>query len=176
MPRRRHRTPSLETEIRVKAKQIMADQMAEAMTAATLIIVSRKLDEIRALLQNAGFPQIQTPIVLAANRAVNSSIDQSGQRPVIEHPCVQCGREGVRKTKPNKFNRQGSWYCLAHAKLAQVAEYEDKVDAGFNQGSEILKQQANLQVVAQQPVQPAGSSNLAEAMASLSAEEALGVR
>lgn len=170
MPRRRYRAPSLETEIRVKAKQIMADQMAEAMTAATLIIVSRKLDEIRALLQNAGFPQIQTP-VLAANR--NTGINQGVS---IEHPCVQCGREGVRKTKPNKFNRQGSWYCLAHAKLAQVTEYEDKIDAGFNQGSPIPNQQTNLQIVPQNPVEPAGSSNLAEAMASLSAEEALGVR
>lgn len=170
MPRKRYRTPSLETEIRVKAKQIMADQMAEAMTAATLIIVSRKLDEIRALLQNAGFPQIQTP-VLAANH--NTSINQGV---TIEHPCVQCGREGVRQTKRTRFNRQGSWYCLAHQKLAAVQDFEDRVDAGFNQGAPIPNQQVNRQVAPQGPVESAGSGNLAEAMASLSAEEALGVR
>ena len=127
--RRRHRQPSLDAEIRLAAKQIMATQMAEAYKAAALGIVARKLDEIRAILNAAGVGQVYSGSIPAFNATGPAPV-----RPVatvVEHPCVQCGREGIRRTKPNAFNRTGSWYCQAHVALAAQSDFEDRVDAAL---------------------------------------------
>ena len=122
--RHRHRQPSLDAEIRAAAKQIMATQMAEAYKAAALGIVARKLDEIRAILQGAGVAQLLVSPAMAIQAPTVA-------RPIVEHPCVQCGREGIRRTKPNAFNRTGSWYCQAHVALAAQSDFEDRVDGAL---------------------------------------------
>jgi len=130
--RRRRKVVSLESEIRAKAKQIMDDQMAEAMKAAALMIVGRKLDEIRGLLQGAGFVSGQPFGVGLAPQSLSRSGD-AGLRPQpqpVENPCFQCGRPGVRKSPRTKWG-PGQWACAAHVLLLAITVDEDKVDATF---------------------------------------------
>jgi hypothetical protein len=155
--RRRHR---VYTEVRQTARQIADNGMAEAMKAATLMIVSRKLDEIRTMLAASGMsggitlPPTSPPLQPSPPLA-----------PVIKHPCVQCGREGVYKSKPSQWNRTGSWHCRIHMVLATTTELEDRMDRSVN-----TQPPRNLQQ--DFPAQPApGASTLAEAMGMATVEE-----
>ena len=124
--KRRTRTVSIEAEIRAKARQIMDDQMAEAMKAAALMIVGRKLDEIRTILSSAGLGRELA--VVAQGAPYNPSRQPVVQQQTVEHACVTCGRESIRRTKPNQWNRTGSWYCPIHVGLAAQSEFEDARD------------------------------------------------
>lgn len=120
--RRRKRQVGLEAEIRLKAREIYESGMAEAMRAAALMIVARKQDEILAILRGAGLQ--------GAAQLVMPTYNQPAvvQSPKVEHPCKHCGREGVKRTKPNRFDPAGSWYCISHVPLASAQEVEDRVD------------------------------------------------
>ncbi len=127
--KRRHRQPSLDAEIRSAAKQIAATGMADAMKAGALIVCARKidetqrkLDEIRAILQAAG-------VGAQAQVVAGHSAPHPVSAPVSAGPaCVHCGRPAVRRTKPNQWNPQGSWFCQIHAPLANQGEFEDALD------------------------------------------------
>ena len=123
--RKRHRTPSLDAEIRNAAKQIIKTQMAEAYKAAALGVVARKLDEVKAILNAAGFVGIGTITnhVQPMAAGVPSLVPQQ-----VENPCCQCGRPGVRRTRPNNFNPTGSWFCAAHQVLAARSDFDDAMD------------------------------------------------
>lgn len=122
--KKRKRGHSLESEIRRQARQIYEQGMADAMKAAALMIVARKLDEIKALLQATG---VNAPVVGVANW--NSPVAPQPQlAPVVRNPCVHCGREGVYKSKPSQWNRTGSWACRAHIALLGQIEQEDRLD------------------------------------------------
>lgn len=123
--RRRKRTLSIDAQIRAQAKQIYEAGMAQAYQGAALAIVAGKLDEIRILLQAAGF-SANIPVGNTNGRMVQTFAP--APPPPVENPCVQCGRTGVRKTRPNAFNRTGSWYCAAHQALAGQADAEDRID------------------------------------------------
>jgi hypothetical protein len=127
--RRGTRGISLESEIRAKAKQIRDDQMAEAMKAAALMIVARKQDEIIALLRSVGATNFLQAPTRSTQQIFGVGAQPTAQPAAIEHPCVQCGREGIKRTKPNQWNRTGSWYCQVHAGLAAKTELEDAQDA-----------------------------------------------
>lgn len=182
--KRRKRTLSLDAEIRAQAKQIYASGMAEAYKAAAITIVGRKLDEIRTILNVAGF---SAPTVLA-NAATNAARPNQPVNAQVENPCIQCGREGVRRTKPNAFNPTGSWYCKAHEGLAAQSEFEDRIDnalLGAQKPPEakkpvLIQTNAPAKIAAEQPVpqeaqiQPtasgpaeAGADSLAAAMQGL---------
>ena len=106
----------------------MEQRAEDAYKAAALMICSRKLDEIRAILQGAGVAQVGQ-FSIAGQISAQPVVRQAA--PVVEHPCVQCGREGIRRTKPNAFNRTGSWYCQAHVALAAQSDFEDRVDGAL---------------------------------------------
>lgn len=100
---------------------------AEALKAATLIIVSKKLDEIQRTLLALGANNL-TP-----NNAVTfTPPPQPAPSPLAKNPCQHCGREGIYKSKPNQWNRTGSWYCRAHMALAGQIEADDKMDRSMN--------------------------------------------
>jgi len=184
--KRKRRTLSLEAEIKLKARQIMDEQMAEAMKAAALMIVGRKLDEIRQILGAAGLaqpgmvPSGQRIVVgaIGQNGAANGTVHQN-PNPSVEHPCVQCGREGVRRTKPNRFNRTGSWYCAAHVRMAAQSDGEDAMDSALLGGTAQPPMTKQPVVAAAPPVEmarpnapapvqeAAGEASLDAAMASL---------
>lgn len=109
MPRKRIVEP-WEAELRDKARELRAERDIEILRTAALMLVGRRLDEIAKIIHSAGFsgrPQESAPAVLGVDtRAVAASPDV--------HPCQECGREAVIKTKPNKFNRTGSWLCRTH--------------------------------------------------------------
>jgi len=179
--RRRARVLSLDAEIRASAKQIYESGMAEAMRAAALMIVARKLDEVRTILGAVGINTNNVAGMVGGlpSNGVVQPVRQ--QQPAIEHPCVQCGREGVRKTRPNQWNRTGSWYCYDHQALAARSEVEDQVDnalIGPQAGPKLapkpaIVQQAPAVMVPQAeaaPIvaaEPAGESSLDQAMAAL---------
>lgn len=177
--KRRTRTLSLEAEIKLKAKQIIQEREAEAYKAAALMICSRKLDEVSSLLRSIG--ATSTGIAMAQS-GISGAPAARPISPVIqpnpvEHPCCQCGREGVRRTKPNRFNRTGSWYCAAHVRMAAMTDGEDRMDAALLGGTAeppIVKQPVvapapPVQMVqpSAPPQEPAGEASLDAAMASL---------
>lgn len=121
---KRKRTLSVEAEIRQRAQQLLRDQEVEAYKTAALLVCSRKLDEIRALLQAAGFTPLQATPAGMADNAINPARVSAPAAPV--HPCQECGREAVVRTKPNKFNRTGSWLCRIHLALKRQYEQTNK--------------------------------------------------
>ena len=162
--KRRRRTLSLEAELRQSAKQIYESQMSEALRAAALLVVSRKLDEVRQILVASG-------LGTAAN--VQSAIPGIASQPVVQpspppvqNPCCQCGRPGIYKTKPHQFNRTGSWYCRAHMALGGMIEAEDKMDKVAIQSQPPPSQPPQSQPLppVQQDLPSPGASSLAEAM------------
>lgn len=166
--KRRSRNLSIDAQIRAQAKQIYATGMVEAMRVATLGIVAQKLDEIRILLQAAG--------VGSNARVVGMGQAVQPPAPAPTGPvCVQCGRPGVRRTRPNKFNRQGSWYCASHAVLAAKTESEDAIDnailgpqAGTQQKKSAVAPSAPAEIKAPiETAEPAGEGNLESAMSAL---------
>jgi len=159
--RRRSRSLSVQGEIRRSAKQIYEQGMAEAMKAAALLIVARKLDEVHALLVGSG---VGTSAV--RNTAVPPTTPATTPSPpAVKHPCVHCGRESIYKSKPNQFNRTGSWVCRVHMVLARSDEVEDQFDQRMNVAAQpavapAVQQQAfNYESAEQQP----GASTMAEA-------------
>lgn len=120
---KRKRKVSPEAEIRAKAKQIMAEREAEAYKAAALMIVGRKLDEIADLLRTAGFSSSNVAQTLQGSVARQvSAVNPASQPAAIQHPCTYCGVESVYRTKPNRYNRTGTWLCRAH--LAMRKQHE----------------------------------------------------
>ena len=122
---RRKRKTSPEAEIRAKAKQIMAEREAEAYKAAALMIVSRKLDEIRDLLQGVGYTAANQPVGLVRNLQTNTQAavpGVGGPQAPIQHACTYCGAESVYRTKPNRYNRTGTWLCRVHVGLRKQHE------------------------------------------------------
>lgn len=122
-PKKRKRALSLDAEIKRSAKQIYATGMAEAMRAATLGIVARKLDEIRAILAASGLGMPTTPVTPLSG--VTAAPPSPPTAPPVLNPCVECGRQGAYRSKPHKFNPKGSWYCRGHMALAGKLEAED---------------------------------------------------
>jgi hypothetical protein len=175
--RRRSKVVSLNAEIRQSAKQIYESGMAEAMKTAALIIVGRKLDEIRGLLQAAGInPHTVGGMVVPPTAYQAPSAPQPPRQP--EGPqCFSCGRPAVRRSRPNRWNREGSWACQAHAVLLAKDEMEDRLDNVLAPTTEPPPKVAPQQVVkivtnapptiAQQMAEPAGEASLGDAMAAL---------
>lgn len=180
--RRRKRTLSIDAQIRAQAKQIYAAGMAEAYKGAALALVGQKLDEIRTILVTAGvgIPGAYQANQFAAQRAQLAGV--AGQTPVpapVENPCVQCGRTGVRKTRPNAFNRTGSWYCAAHQALAGQADAEDRIDNAILGPAKAIAKPRPVVIqthpvemrpqeqAPEQPAQEAPPDQLKEALASL---------
>lgn len=172
--RRNQQQMSVDAEIRQSARQIYESGLGEAMKAAALVVVARKLDEIRNLVvasglsingldQNAILPGLSVPLPGA----------QPSPPPVAPpplNPCVHCGRPGVYRSKPNPFNRTGSWVCRAHLPLVGQIEAEDRFDRTL--GGEAPPPAQNPVVVPSVPPPSpgsngpvaAGASSLAEAM------------
>ena len=163
MRRRRRRGSTLESEIRASAKQIYANGMSEAMKAAALLVVSRKLDEIRTLLSASGLGGAAlgagTPSPLFPTATPTPAAQPSP--PQIQNPCVTCGRPGVYRSRPNQFNKSGSWYCRVHQKLGVSTDAEDRMETVA-----IQPPSQAVQPAAPMPApQPApGASSLSEAM------------
>jgi hypothetical protein len=123
--RRKKRGTSLDAEIKAAAKQIVATQMVEAYKAAALSIVGKKLDEIRAILNAAGFqPAVGSPVYAAPSpQAVARPAQPTGPL------CAICGNAAVRRAKPNRFTIGApAWYCRVHESLAGQIEAEDRLD------------------------------------------------
>jgi len=160
--RRRRRMTSLNAEIRQSAKQIHAQGMAEAMRAATLMVCTKKLEEIRLILVANGFgngPPLSRDSPSLAVSSLPSPPATSQQPPVVKNPCVHCGREGVYRTRPNQWNKSGSWFCRVHMSLGAGVEAEDRMDRTINP---VPPSAAAAPAVPPQPVP--GASTLAEAM------------
>ena len=122
MPRTsRKRKISPEAEIRAKAKQIMAEREAEAYKAAALMIVSRKLDEIREILSGAGLSARDVSSLVPQGTPVSRNVSLVQPAP-IQHACTYCGAESVYRTKPNRYNRTGTWLCRVHVGLRKQHE------------------------------------------------------
>jgi hypothetical protein len=181
--RRRSKVVSLNAEIRQSAKQIYESGMAEAMKAAALLIVARKMDEVRGLLQAAGInPHTVGGMVVSSAAYQAPSAPQPARQP--EGPtCFSCGRPAVRKSRPNQFNPTGSWVCQIHVPLIAKDEAGDEVDRRFNLNTAPLPKP---QIAAAPPVKivtnapptiaqqmaeaempPAGEASLDAAMAAL---------
>ena len=125
-PSKRRRRSGLDVEIRREAERIMQQRSEDAYKAAALMVCNRKLDEIKAILNAAGIAVGAAP---SGYPQVMASVAQPAAVPqAVENPCCQCGRPGVRRTRPNAFNPTGSWYCAAHQVLAARSEFEDAVD------------------------------------------------
>lgn len=155
--RKKHRrSTSLEVEIRRSAQQIFDSGMGEAMKAAALMICARKLDEVRSILAATGFNGLVTGVSVTATPPVQAVATPAP--PPIKNPCVQCGRTGVYKTKPNQFNRSGSWYCRAHLVLGRSGEAEDQMDRMLTPTPPAAPP------IIQPQAAPSGASSLAEAM------------
>ena len=114
---KRKRGSAWEAELRAKARELRDERDIEIMRTAALMLVGRRLDEIRALLQAGGFPQAAAPMRAAAPAPV-----QEPQPAPVENPCAHCGRAGVYRTQRNRFNRTGTWLCAIHRVLR--AQYE----------------------------------------------------
>ena len=125
--RRRKRTQSLDARIQAKAREIHASQMAAAMNAAIGMEILQKLDELNSFIAASGyrFSAAAPSVVTQSQRAPSPPPNQ------VENPCIHCGRAGVYRTKPNKFNVKGSWFCRDHAALGGQTEIEDRMDAGL---------------------------------------------
>lgn len=81
------------------------------MKAAAYMVVAKKLDEIKAILQAAvGTSGREAPV-----RSIQPSV--SADIPAIQHPCSECGREGSYPIRPNRWNRKGMWLCPIHEPL-----------------------------------------------------------
>lgn len=104
------------------------DRDAEIYKVAALTIVSRKLDEITDLLRSAGFGQSAGGIYQKMAAMGAPGVRPPSVTPVgIQHPCTYCGVESVYRTKPNRYNRTGTWLCRAH--LAMRSQHEQAAAA-----------------------------------------------
>ena len=178
--RRRSRPMSLDAEIRASAKQIYESGMAEAMRAAALMIVARKLDEVRSILGAAGINANSMGGLVGSVQPFQQRAPQAP--PPVEHPCFQCGQPGVKKSRPNQWDRVGRWACQVHLPLIAVSEYEDRIDgailgpqAGPKTKAPVIVQQAPTVMAKQEEMivmePPPGTASLADAMASLGVPE-----
>lgn len=165
--RRRRRTSSLDAELRQTARTIHEQGMADAYKAATLMIVSRKLDEIRGLLVASG---LSTPVAMPLPRDVVATAAPSPPPAQVKNPCKLCGRAGIYKSKPNQFDRSGSWYCRIHMALGTSGEAEDAMDKHLTpappppQQFSAPQSQPLVTPGTSQGLQSPGASSLAEAM------------
>lgn len=133
-PKPRPRRPSLDSEVRKHAKAIFANGMTEAMKAGMLVVCAQKLDEVQrslseinTILRLAGF---NAPLPGLAGTITHSPVMVAGggAPPPVEHPCVDCGRAGVRRSKPDPYNPTGSWFCELHKAKAGRQESENALD------------------------------------------------
>jgi hypothetical protein len=172
---------SLDAEIRASAKQIYESGMAEAMRAAALMIVARKLDEVRTILGAAGINANSMGGLVGSVQPFQQRAPQAPPPPV-EHPCFQCGQPGVRKSRTNQWDRVGRWACAVHVPLIAKEEYDDRVDAsilgpqaGPKTKAPAIVQQAPTVMAKQEEMMvmepPAGAGSLTDAMASLGVPE-----
>lgn len=179
--RRRSRPMSLDAEIRASAKQIYESGMAEAMRAAALMICARKMDEIRSILGAAGINANSMGGLVGSVQPFQQRAAQAPPPPV-EHPCFQCGQPGVKRSKPNQWDRSGRWACQVHLPLINLSEIEDRIDgailgpqAGPKTKAPVIVQQAPAAMVKQEEMivmePPAGAGSLTDAMASLGVPE-----
>lgn len=151
--KKRKRGRSLDAQIKAKAKEIYASGMADAMKAATGQLVLQKLAELQSLLAATGY-RIDNASAIPPAGPAHPVQPAPPPRPVIEHPCTQCGRESVYRSKPHRFNPKGSWYCRDHAGLGVGSDADDQLDKmllGAPQGPVV--QQAAPVVPAAPPVQ-----------------------
>ena len=131
--KRRHRTESLNGEIRRSAKSIYNQQMGDAMKAAALMVVARKLDEVRQILVACGLNSTAVPVTSPAVVFPQTATPAPPIPAAVTNPCVHCGRSGIYKTKPNQFNKTGSWFCRTHMALGGQIEAEDRFDRSLTQ-------------------------------------------
>lgn len=175
--KRKQRRVTVDAQLRTLAKSIYESGMADAMKAASLVMVARKLDEVRALLVASGLgnglasvtsPLAHSPVLPAA------PAPSPPPQPSVKNPCTHCGRESMYRSRPNKFNPKGSWFCQAHMILGQSVEVEDIVDNRFNPNPPPPPPTSPPQpqaYVAPPPPQPQpGSSTIFEAMANAQPE------
>lgn len=186
--RRRSRVMSLDAQVKAAAKQIVASGMAEAMKAGAIIVASRKLDliaqeisEIRSILGAAGINANSMGGLVGSVQPFQQRAAQAPPPPV-EHPCFQCGQPGVKRSKPNQWDRSGRWACQVHLPLINLSEIEDRIDgailgpqAGPKTKAPVIVQQAPAAMVKQEEMlvveEPAGAGSLTDAMASLGVPE-----
>jgi hypothetical protein len=152
--RRRKRRTSIDAQIMARAREIQASGMAAAMNAAIGQLVLEKLTDIQSLLGATGYQVSAGPPLPGIARTATAPPPL--QQPKVEHPCTQCGREGVYRTRPNKFNPQGSWYCAAHQGLGGRSDLEDHVDAtsGLIQGPPLKNVKPPPVITVMQPPPP----------------------
>jgi hypothetical protein len=67
----------------------------------------------------------ESPSAPESNRPVIVMKRRKSAPPPQDALCVECGRVGVYQTKPNRWNRTGSWYCDVHESPARQREAED---------------------------------------------------
>jgi hypothetical protein len=165
--KQRRQSMSLNAEIRVAARQIHKSGLAEAMTAATLVVVSRKLDELRALVASVVGSAAMSgmPSHGMAPQLPTATPSPPPPPPAVKNACVHCGREGVYRTRANQWNRTGSWYCRIHMPLAGQIEAEDRMDRAIQPQAPPPPPQ-QLQMVDSHPEQGPnpGASSMAEAL------------
>ena len=100
-------------------RKTLGDVSLEALRLATMQLAVKKLEEGLRLLQQAGIERsVSTPL----------SQPQMQQAPVIQHPCVMCGREGVYQSKRARVQRgvPPPWYCETHAAFQRAEDAEDQ--------------------------------------------------
>lgn len=161
--RRRSRSVSFHTEIRQSARQIYQSGMVEAMKAAALVIVARKLDEIKSLVAASGLSGAGISQEIATLAGVSAPQHPAQPSPPpVKNPCVHCGRAGFYRSKPSQFNKTGSWFCKTHLVLARQVEAEDRFDRTIQPSPQAEPPSPGL--VEQIPAPAPGASSLAEAM------------
>lgn len=122
--KKRGRSTSLDAQIKREAKKIYDTGMAAAMNAAIGKLVCEKLDEIRTILAATGYSVGMVP---PASPILAPPAPPAP--PKVENPCVHCGRAGVKRAKPNRWNRGNPpWYCRDHIVLAAEVQAEDNLD------------------------------------------------
>jgi hypothetical protein len=147
--KRRKRSTSLEAQLRREAAKIYESGMAQAYNAAVGQMLVRKIDEVLQLAAVTGYR-------MDAGALPIGQMQRSAPpppKPAVENPCVQCGQEGVYKTKRNHFNLTGSWYCRAHQKMGGMTDAEDQLDRALLGAQAPVTKPAPAVVVAAAPVE-----------------------
>jgi hypothetical protein len=148
--KKRKRSTSLEAQLRREAAKIYESGMAQAYNAAVGQMLVRKIDELLQLAAVTGYRMdAGAPLIGQMQR----SAPPPPPKPAVEHPCTSCGQESVYRTKPNAFNRTGSWYCRVHATTGMTADNEDALDRALIGPQAPVTKAAPAVVVAAAPVE-----------------------
>lgn len=166
--RKRTRVPSLETQIRESAKQIHATGMQEAMKAAAYMVVAKKLDELKAILQGISTsPNARNLQFDGVQHQVNGAGVRVEGGAVVEHPCSYCGRESVYRTRPHKFNRTGTWLCRAHLPLRRQHEQAQVTDTRARDANGVVQEEAPVVALAPEKKDTGADTTADSVMAAL---------